>query len=305
MSAQDWHDYWPLAVPLLLIGSVRLIQILFSKKKDKLDTIECMAEGRDEALMEMNELEQIMKSNKKRFFMIPSLFTDHRIFGNQTQIFKNILQPIDLFRLEENKDELLTLNSFAKQLAVYIVKNYGKEILNEDFESFHVGGFCVGGMISILLAQELMKTHKEVAQKLSGVLLIGSAPSFTHCVDPYYLNLKRIVMGYVPKFIFNSAIRLYLWSSKRLLGLSSWMERSVLTIWNADQNVMDEYKMTLKDMMHEKDPNFVIQMLHAEFNFTGHEDVEWPLFKNVPISHVSIFMVTLLSFSRFMEITTI
>ncbi|EFC37649.1 hypothetical protein NAEGRDRAFT_81882 [Naegleria gruberi] len=274
--------------------------LLFSNKKEnnQLDDDECMTEGTDEEIIVNNDLIQQKKTNT-RMFLFPSLFTDHRIFSNQKKVYGDILQVIDLFELDEKvygKVDELTLHSYAKQLTAYIVKNYEKEILDKDFEQFFVGGFCVGGMISIFVAQELMKGYPEIAKKLKGVMLVGSCPSFTHCVDPRYLKIKKVVMNYFPRFVLNGIVRFYLWANRYLNKISSLMESNMVSVWKEDRNIMLKYKTVLDDMMLDKDPNFVFQMLIAEFNFTAHdldntlkkdEQVEWDRFNNdLPISHL-------------------
>ncbi|KAF0974095.1 hypothetical protein FDP41_006705 [Naegleria fowleri] len=268
------------------------------------DDDECMKFGTDEEpLCELNNFHDFFDQNatttnqfetrklrKIIIFLIPSLFTDHRIFNHQTKVFGNLIETIDLEKLKEMENSKLTLHSYAQQLARQMNTICSEEIKNNSvFEGFLVGGFCVGGMISILLAQELLKSSTN-PKMLKGILLIGSCPSFTHCVDLYYMNLKRMVMNYLPTFIFELIVKIYLWSNS---AVSAWMEKSVLrSLWNQDQKVMEEYQSLLKNMMVDKDPEFVIQMLKAEFNFSseeGQEDhVKWTIFteNQIPIFHI-------------------
>ncbi|KAG2379647.1 hypothetical protein C9374_006764 [Naegleria lovaniensis] len=286
-------------IMITIVTGLTLAILIWKLSQKKIETNnhsdddECMKFGMDDPLCEMKNLSNFSKTSDRKWilFLIPSLFTDHRIFNNQKKVFGDLIETIDLEKIEENSK--LTLQSYAKQLAHQIITKYSSIETKENnaVEGFLVGGFCVGGMISILLAQELLTiAPPNFANKLKGILLIGSCPSFTHCVDPYYMKLKRIVMNYLPTRIFESIVKMYLWSNS---AISAWMERSVLTsLWSQDRNVMEEYKSLLKSMMVEKDPEFVIQMLKAEFNFSaeeGQEDyVKWSIFSehNIPISHI-------------------
>ncbi|KAL9647800.1 hypothetical protein ABK040_001339 [Willaertia magna] len=325
----------------LMVVLIVTVFLLFKFKQgnnnEKKNDDECLEEGKDEDLISPNIPQLLynkLKQQNTKLFFLPSLFTDHRIFTYQKEILKEQLHIFQLKQLNniiidnytidnhtvdknnyKNKKEL-TLKSYAKHF-ITILKEESKNV-NE----FYLGGFCVGGMISILIGQLLQKKENEnLFKKCKGILIIGSCPSFTKCVKEKYLILKKIFLTILPKSILFYLIKLYLWTNKQtflqqqhtlqqqntqqstlqqntqtlqqnttkntiLNKFFSLFEYLFISLSQGDLNILKTYEKELISMMIDKDPNFVTEMLIAEFNFTGNcNELNWNEFK-LPIYHL-------------------
>ena len=212
-------------------------------------------------------------------FVLPSLLTDKRIFEPQTKHFPN-MHSLSIMPTPNSE----TLNSVAEHIADYILNECDLRGKAGEKKVYYLGGFCVGGMISLLISNHLRRMAPDLQCK--GVILVGSCASFIDCVDDKYLTLKKILLTNMPRSVIFSIVRFYLWLHKVGHTKVHGVIDTLVHYMSSTENSIDDAELNMKliEMVGGKDPSFTTSLLISELNF-NREDSEWDKF-TVPIHHI-------------------
>ncbi len=198
--------------------------------------------------------------------LITSLFTDVRIFKNQTKSFKN-LYVVDLNRIEPPED---SLDSYAKLLAKHLVfedEQFKKMVIEDDQrDNFYLGGFCVGGMTSLLLCNHLRKLDPRLQCK--GVFLVSSCASFVECVAPEQISRKNKVMSVLSRNGLKSLVKFYLYMNRTDTIIAHIINKLMSKSYESSESLLSRSdEKLLIQMTLDRDAEFVTRLLNAEFGF--------------------------------------
>ncbi|KAL0476644.1 hypothetical protein AKO1_015795 [Acrasis kona] len=203
--------------------------------------------------------------NHTPLILLTSLFTDVRMFQKQMPHFEN-LYVVDLNVIEPPSG---SLDEYAQKLATHFTQKDErfKQLLEASNGEYFVGGFCVGGMTSLLLAKHLSKTYH-----CKGAILIGSCVSFVECVDPAKAKLKNMLLSVLSESIVINIIKLYLYLNQKGTWIAKAFNRFIYH-WSSKQHLdhNDSTQELLMDMTLDREPTFVLRLLEAEFQFSSRD----------------------------------
>jgi len=207
-----------------------------------------------------------VKQTTPTLFLVPSALTDSRIYDPITEKLLNIY-PISFEEMEQAETlERSSIQQYANAFTASLSQH--PEFDSTGSKPIWLGGFCMGGMVSLLAVAEIRKRFPQA--NIQGVLLLSSCLSFKPA-------LGRVFQ--LPKYIFTrllgrqAAVRLtsaYLGKRPHtVLGRTLTLLKNVRRKMLAGPTAGTGFERLYSGMLADKDPEAVYDRLICEFEFDG------------------------------------
>jgi esterase/lipase len=131
--------------------------------------------------------------------LLPSLFTDQSIFEKQVHDIPNV-RIIDLNAINFEDDDDPTY------YAIKIVEEILQDRSIYDYNGIYVGGFCWGGMLSLMVAN-ILKLQPKL--NILGIILVSSTVNLLDTITWHSQCMRYLILS-IPRYILKWLVGKYL-----------------------------------------------------------------------------------------------